>query len=226
MATQDELDRKKGTLSEVLDRIAALGGVPPWRIRMTPTPGEATEADVLAARNGPDHLLCELVDGVLVEKPMGAPESLIAAEIIRLLGNHVAENDLGAVLGEAGLLRLEPGLVRIPDVSFIAWENVPGEEIDVNQPIAPLVPDLAVEVLSLSNTPAEIARKLKEYFFHGTQVAWVIDPRKETAKVHSAPDTFKRVAKTGSLDAAPVLPGFKIALPALFSRNRRRKRTG
>src|SRR4051794_33775515 len=129
MAAHDDLDVKKGTLSEVLDRIAALGGVPPWRIRMTPTPGEATEADVLAARDGPEKLICELVDGVLVEKPMSTNESILAAEIIRLMGNHVAEHDLGVVTGESGMLRLAPELIRAPDASFIAWENVPGEDV-------------------------------------------------------------------------------------------------
>src|SRR5262249_42727984 len=158
-----EFEVKKGTLAEVLDRIAALGGVPPWRIRMTPTPGEATEADVIAVRRMPERHICELVDGTLVEKPMSPAESLLAVEIARKIKNHMEEEDLGVVLGEAGILRLEKGLVRIPDVSFLPWANVPAEEIDLAEPIATLVPDLAVEVISKSNTPAEIDRKLKEY---------------------------------------------------------------
>jgi Uma2 family endonuclease len=226
MTTPSELGTTKGTLAEVLEKIAALGNIPPERIRMSPPPGTATEADVIAERQGPQRRLCELIDGILVEKPMSTPESLVAAQILRRIANHIDEEDLGAVFGEAGMLRLEPGLVRIPDVSFVPWKNVPGGKIDPYQPIAALVPDLAVEVISKSNTPAEIDRKLKEYFFHGTRLAWVIDPRKQTAKVYTAPDAFKRVTKTGSLDAAPVLPGFKVSLPDVFSRLSQRKRTG
>lgn len=193
---------------------------------MSPRPGTATEADVIAEREGPDRRLCELVDGILVEKPMSTPESLLAIEVARLLGNRMARDDLGMVLGADGMLRLTPGLVRIPDVSFILWENIPGAEIELDQPIASLVPDLTVEVLSPSNTVAEMALKLKDYFFYGTRLVWVIDPRKQTAKVYTDPDIFKRVTKSGRLSAAPVLSEFEIALSDLFSRLSQRKRTG
>jgi hypothetical protein len=55
-----------------------LGEVPLDRIRMKPAPGTATEEDLRRARKP----TCELVDGVLVEKPMGTRESLLAAYII------------------------------------------------------------------------------------------------------------------------------------------------
>src|SRR5690242_11142520 len=120
MTAQEEIALKKGTLAEVLDRIAALGGIPPDRIRMSPPPGEATEADAIAAAEGPEKRLCELVDGTLVEKPMSTPESVIAMEIGRRIGNYVEAEDLGVVTGEGGMLKLEDGLIRIPDVSFIS----------------------------------------------------------------------------------------------------------
>ena len=120
------------------------------------------------------------------------------------------------------MLRLEPGLVRIPDVSFVPWENIPGERIDMEQPIASLVPALAVEVLSPSNTKAEIDRKLKEYFFAGTRLVWVIDPRKQAARVYTSPENFKRVGSTGTLDGGSVLSGFRLPLAELFARSRRR----
>ena len=60
--------------------------------------------------------LCELVDGVLLEKTVGTYESYLAL----LLGNFVDENNLGIVLGADGMMRLVPGLVRIPNVSFIS----------------------------------------------------------------------------------------------------------
>src|SRR5438270_5199147 len=113
------------TFAELHER---LGGVPLYRIRCHPAPGTATEADVLIGSNG-EKRLCELVDGVLVEKPMGFYESLVAALLIRILGSFVEEHDLGVVLGADGTLRLMPGLVRLPDVSFIAWEHFPNREL-------------------------------------------------------------------------------------------------
>ena len=196
------------------DVIEKLGGIPPSRIRAKPPPGMATEHDVIAEREGPKRRLCELIDGVLVEKPMGAKESLLAVAIAQVLANFVEEHDLGAVLGEAGMLRLFPGLVRIPDVSFIPWVRMPNEEMS-DEPIAPYAPDLAVEVLSPSNTRGEIDRKLREYFLAGTRLVWVIQPKTETARVYTSPTDSRRIAKTGSLDGASCCSRI-FALPPLL----------
>src|SRR5947209_289649 len=125
------------------------GGIPLERILMNPLPGKAKEKDVIAAEAQPRKRLCELIDGVLVEKAMGTRESQLGLIIARLLLNYLDEHDLGIVLGGDGMLRLFPGRVRIPDVSFISWERLPGGELP-DKPIAPLAPDLAVEVLSPS----------------------------------------------------------------------------
>lgn len=63
--------------------------------------------------------ICELVDGTLVEKPMGWEESAIAGLIIHFLVSFTKPRRLGTVLGADGMLRLVPGLVRVPDVSFL-----------------------------------------------------------------------------------------------------------
>ena len=107
------------------DVIAGIGGVPLGRIRASPSLGTATEADVIRERKSPGRRLCELVDGILVEKPMGAKESILACELIHLLSIHVRGNRLGVILGEAGMLQLFPGRVRIPHVSFIPWDQTP-----------------------------------------------------------------------------------------------------
>ena len=142
------------TLADLLSR---LGGVSPERVRFYPLPGTATEADVVAIEAG-ENRLCELVDGVLVEKPMGFRESLVAGWILTALNSFVMPRRLGVVSGSDGLMRLVPGLVRIPDVAFISRERLPGGRIPA-EPIPQLVPDLAVEVLSESNTTAEMDRK-------------------------------------------------------------------
>src|SRR5262249_58700032 len=143
-------------------------------VRLQPPPGTATEADVVAVHDREDRL-CELVDGVLVEKTMGYYESYIAATLIRLIGNFVVEHDLGIVAGADGMMRLAPGLVRIPDVSFVAWEKLPGHRLP-RQAIPDLIPDLAVEVLREGNTPRAMARKLDRYFLLGVRLGWLVTP--------------------------------------------------
>ena len=197
-----------------------LGGVPLVRIRRTPAPGTATEADLLRP-HGP---ICELIDGVLVEKPMGTRESLLAVVISGLLRNHVEPGDLGVVLGADGVLRLDPKTLRAPDVSFIPWSAFPNGEIPEDEAYWSVAPALAVEVLSPTNTDAEIDRKLGELFAAGCKLAWVIDPVTQSAKVYTSPKKLKEVDATGTLDGGKVLPGFKLALADLFASTKRRKK--
>src|SRR5262249_3919599 len=142
---------KPDTLQDLVDQ---LGNIPLYRVRMSPPPGMATEADVLEAKSRYNRL-CELVDGVLVEKGMGYAESLLAAALIQILRNFVTPRRLGLVAAPDGMVRLFPGLIRIPDVSFASWDRFPDRKIP-KSPVPSLAPDLAIEVLSESNTAAEM----------------------------------------------------------------------
>lgn len=208
------------TMKDVLKQ---LGNVPPQRVWMRPYPGTATEKDVLRIRASPEKRLCELIDGALVEKAMGTWESLLAARLIMLMGPFVDENDLGVVLGPDGMLRILPRQVRIPDVCFISWERLPEGEFP-DEAVAGLVPDLAVEVLSPSNTRGEMERKLRDFFRAGVRLAWLIEPKTETADVHTSPTDVRHLTKNQVLDGGDVLPGFRLPLKQLFARAERRKK--
>jgi Uma2 family endonuclease len=207
--------------ASLADALKQLGDISPSRVRMHPAPGTATERDVLDILDHGNRL-CELVDGILVEKPMGVLESCLASQIIRLLSNFVEEYDLGIVTAPDGTLRLMPGLVRMPDVAFISWNQLPARKYP-NEPIASLIPELAVEVLSESNTRGEMVRKLKEYFLAGTQLAWIVDPIQRIVDVHSAPDRFIRLKEDDALDGGDLLPGFRLPLERLFARVEKRQ---
>lgn len=203
------------TVVTVSDLLEQLGDVPAYRVRLHPAPGTATEADVVTVHDQ-ENRLCELVDGVLVEKTMGYYESYVAAMLIRLLGNFVAEHDLGIITGADGMMRLAPGMVRIPDVSFVAWEKLPGRHLP-RQPIPDLIPDLAVEVLSEGNTPREMARKLDEYFSRGVRLVWLVNPETETIDVYTSRDDSFLVDKSAILDGSAVLPGFTLPVRTIFA---------
>ena len=97
----------------------------PARIRMDPLPGLAREEDILRIQVREDRHY-ELVDGVLVEKVVGSRESFLAGLICRLLGNYAEEHDLGDVTPGDGPYRLGEGIVRLPDVAFVPWSQLPG----------------------------------------------------------------------------------------------------
>lgn len=199
------------TVAELLKK---LGGIPAERVLLDPPPGKATEKDVLAVER--QGRICELVDGVLVEKAMGFAESFVALRIAFFLQGFLQQHKLGILAGEDGTLRLWPGLVRIPDISFISWDQLPKGKIP-KKPIPELYPDLAVEVLSRKNTKAEIDRKLHEYFRSGTRLAWVVDPRKRTVRVYTAPDQSSLLTEDQSLDGGDVLPGLSLPLREVFA---------
>jgi len=191
-----------------------LGGIPLERIRLFPPPGYATEEDVIEVEAREDRL-CELEDGVLVEKPMGWYESILAAWIVSRLNAYLETHDLGQVLGADGALRLLPGKVKIPDVAFISWDRFPRTKLP-RRPIPALVPDLAVEVLSETNTVEEMQGKLLEYFQAGVRLAWYIDPSTRAATAYTGPESSIEVPEDGDLDGGDVLPGFRLSLRELF----------
>jgi Uma2 family endonuclease len=200
------------TLTELAARF---GAIPADRIRLDRFP--ASEADVLELLDRTDRLY-ELVDGVLLEKAMGYREGYIAMRIGFLLTAFVDPRRLGVVNGADGMMRLAPGLVRIPDVSFISWRQFPGGTVPAT-PIPDLHPDLAVEVLSQSNAPQEMNAKLIDYFRSGTRLVWFVSVDARTVTVFRSPDRSAAVALTevDHLDGEDVLPGFSVAFREIFA---------
>lgn len=210
-ATASDSTAIADTLGDLLDR---LGGISPYRVRMHPAPGTATEADVIEIEAREDRRY-ELIDGVLVEKAMGLRESLIAGAILAALRAFVVPRKLGIVSAPDGMMRLAPGLVRGPDVAFTAVQRLPGGRVPLDR-VPRLIPDLAVEVLSNSNTRREMDRKRAEYFGAGVRLVWVVDPNARSVAVYANPGEPVVLRETDVLDGGAVLPGFSMAVRDIF----------
>ena len=199
------------TLADLLEKF---GPIPVRRIRQDPEPGTATEDDVINAL-ARERRLCELVDGILLEKAMGQPESELTFYIIAIIGTFVRERNLGIGMGPDGLMRLMPGLIRIPDIAFVSWERL-GHRRPPKEQIASYGPELAIEVLSPGNTRKEMADKLRDYFASGARLVWYIDPKAETVTVYESPDRVTVLRRGDMLTGGDVLPGFEVAVAALL----------
>ncbi|MDB5301520.1 MAG: hypothetical protein JWO87_3183 [Phycisphaerales bacterium] len=199
------------TVGDLLDQ---LGGISPDRVRYHPAPGTATEQDVIDIE-ARENRLYELVDGVLVEKEGGYVDSFIVGLIATYLNQFVLPRKLGFVTGADGMMRLFPGLARIPDVAFVSRERLPGGRLSAD-PIPSLVPDLAVEVLSEGNTIREMTRKCGEYFDAGVRLLWIVDPKARTVAVYTNPQAPTVLDQAQTLTGDPVLPGFAVAIKSLF----------
>ncbi len=203
------------TTQNIEDILESLGGITPDRVRIMKPFGPATEADLIAL-NDRGETICELIDGMLVEKGMGYNESDLALVLAGYLRAFIVPRNLGLVTGEAGMMRLAPGLIRVPDLAFASWDRFPGRR-RTKEAIAGFAPDLAIEILSRSNTKAEMARKRREYFQAGVRLVWEIDPESRTVAVYETPDRFLFLDGTRSLDGGAVLPGFTLQLHDLFA---------
>jgi Uma2 family endonuclease len=197
------------------DIAGRLGGIPPDRIIWLPRP--ATEEVVV--RFCEEQRPVELIEGFLVEKAKGFRESLLAAALIMFLKNFTSPRKLGLVGAPDAIMRLRPGLVLLPDVSFITWDRLLATDAHKRK-VATFGPDLAVETMSEGNTPKEIDRKRRELFAAGTKLMWVIDPKSRTAEVYddpNRPDQMVLVRETDVLDGGTVLRGFRLPLAELFA---------
>jgi Uma2 family endonuclease len=124
------------------------------------------------------------------------------------------------VLGADAMLQLNPSLVRIPDISFISWDQLPDREYPEAR-VPSLYPDLAVEVLSASDTPREMERKLRDYFAAGAKLVWYLDPVDRSAQVYTSPVAMIRLDESQALEGGDVLPGFRLLIRDWFVRARR-----
>ncbi|MEO8271967.1 MAG: Uma2 family endonuclease [Aureliella sp.] len=190
-----------------------LGDIPAERIVLNPPPGFATELDLfyLADRD----CLCELEFGTLVEKTMGWYESLLANLISFEISLYLRTHDLGRVLGADGMLKILPGMVKLPDISFISWSRFPNTKLP-SRPVPALIPDLAVEVLSDGNSMREMTNKLEMYFDAGVRLVWYVEPKSRSATMWQQRDQAQPIAIDGDLDGCDILPGLSISLQQIF----------
>ncbi len=192
------------------DLVGRLGGIPLERIRLHPTPGTATEEDVVQTK------CCELLDGVLVEKAMGWEESTWAALLIQILGRYLAQNPIAIIAGADGLTRLAPGRVREPDVAVYLLSRFPSGRAKPRA-ICDLAPDWAIEILSRSNTSPEMEIKRHHYFEAGVRRVWIVDPRARIIKDWSSPMLMNVLSATDVADLDQILPGFQLKIGDWFA---------
>ncbi len=155
-----------------------------------------------------------LVRGVLYRmSPPMARHGFVTNTIGRLVGNFVAERDLGAVSNQSGfILQREPDVLLEPDVAFVRGARIP-ENLDA-YPI--LAPDLVVEVASPSQTGPSIEEKTALYLEAGVRLVWAVDPLRRIVRVRRPDGTDRLLTEQDVLDGEDVLPGFRLLVAELF----------
>jgi len=163
-----------------------------------------------------DGLFYELDEGELISRsPAKRKHGRIQHRIISLLDKYLGRKPLGEVyVSETGfLLSREPATVRAPDVAFVragqASEESPDGYIEG-------APDLAVEVVSPSDSARSITRKVVQYLRHGGHTVWVVYPEAEEVHVFEASGSSRVLQGEQPLEAPDLLPGFSVPVRSLF----------
>jgi Uma2 family endonuclease len=184
------------------------------------TPAEEkvwTDAEFMALNR--DGHRYEIVNGELIDMGnSGAKHGYVCSVLMILLGGYVHIQKLGAMFDSSTAFKLKSGNKRSPDVSFMAKERLQGLD-ELPDGFLEGAPDLAVEILSPSNTVEEIHNKLVEYFDNGSRLVWVINPKEKYVLVYRSSEEPDRLLKSiDSLDGEEIVPGFSLAIAELFQK--------
>lgn len=158
----------------------------------------------------------ELVRGQVVREPLaGFEHGGIGVQVASCLHAFVRQHALGKVLAaETGFVLFDdPPTVRAPDVAFVARDRLPAEP----RGFAHLAPDLAVEIVSPSNTHSEIQDKVFDYLDAGTRLVWVVEPRGRTVTIYRSRDDIRILTSSQEIDGDDVLPGFRTQVSEFFA---------
>ena len=174
-----------------------------------------------------DGFLYELVEGELRRmSPAGSEHGAIGMNLVTALGPHVKANDLGVVFGPDTGFRIAsaPDTVRSPDVSFVRRERVPRDGLP--EGYWPGAPDLAVEIISPSDTYTDVEKKVTEWLDAGACMVVVITPRTRTVTVHSSSEVCSahssqadvlRLRDSDVLDLGDAVPGFSCTIADIMA---------
>ena len=179
--------------------------------------GQTMTADELF-RLPNDNCRYALVRGELQRMtPAGFRHGAVVVNLTVPVGQHVRTHRLGIVCGaETGfVLERNPDTVLAPDLAFVRRERIPASGVPAT--FWDGAPDLAVEVLSPGDSRRETAAKVSSWLSAGATVVWVADPRDASVTVHEPGQPPCRLGKSDVLDGAPLLPGLRIAVGAIFA---------
>jgi Uma2 family endonuclease len=172
-------------------------------------------AEEFARMPGSKHQ--ELVRGEVRETmPPGGRHGEIAAALVALLRTWAKQGIGGYVAVEAGyILGHDPDVVRGPDVSYVSANRIPPDGIP--EAFWTIAPDLAVEVISPSETADEVREKVRDFLAAGTRSVWTVHPRTHEVIVYTGDGLARTYGEDDLIEYSDVLPGFSCKVSDLFS---------
>jgi Uma2 family endonuclease len=181
-------------------------------------PALATPQKTSTVEREPEFLY-EIVDGRIVEKAVGAREVMLANTLSRLLSAWLWDQDIGHGLVEMGYPIPPNNNERKPDFSIVSFQSWPHDlEVPVGGTM-PVIPELAVEVVSPSNYQDDIDEKIEEYFEAGVKEVWVVSTKLRRVTQYTSANDVERYGISEIL-TSDLLPGYELPIAKLFPAKR------
>ena len=153
----------------------------------------------------------EYIKGELIPMaPTSVEHGYISVNLSSLLHLYVRENQLGRVLSETGFRVGER--VLIPDIAFVSTDRLPADQSKAS----PVPPDLAVEVISPTDSSYRVEEKAFIYLEAGTQLVWVLKPRSKSVTVYRSETEITLLTQNETLSGEEVVKGFTCQVAELF----------
>jgi len=179
-----------------------------------------TREEVLALQALPENMdkTIELIQGELSIMTGGSIlHTLIISRLIKILSNFLDVHPLGIALTDGAMYDLPNGDLVIPDGSFLSN----GRYVEGKWPTRfALAPDLAIEVVSPSNSPDQISKKINAYLSAGVRLVWVIYPTPQILDGYASQADgqiyYQHLTLTDVLTGGDVLPEFGVEVRQIF----------
>lgn len=180
-----------------------------------PPPGTPLTESELMTLHG-DGWRLELVDGRLdVMSPAGWPHGIVCGNVFHALSTWSRSTGKGTTLATDTGTRLTAGNVRAPDTMWISDETHESAR-KAGPGFLPLAPELAVEVLSPSDTYKQTARRIRDLLSAGCRDLWLIDYEDRWLEIHRPGSSVARLSEDDELNGGNLLPGFHAKIADFF----------
>ncbi len=158
----------------------------------------------------------ELVNGEIIMGPAGFEHGEIIMRLATALRVYAIQKKLGTVLDSSTGFWMKNGNCRSPDISFIKKDRLKGFK-SLPKGFIEGAPDLAIEVLSPTDSIENTHAKITEYFDSGAKLVWIINPEDQTVHIYHSKHPYKLLLPEDYIDGEDLIPGFSMKIAELFT---------
>jgi Uma2 family endonuclease len=153
---------------------------------------------------------------VIIMAPTGFNSSEMNSEINYQLQGWARKDATGTTTDSNGAYVLQNGAAYAPDAAWISNARLEKFTPEERRKFLPVAPDFVIELLSPSDSLAELQAKMLEWIENGVRLGWLIDPQRNRVLVYSPNQETGILENPEKVSGDEVLPGFELHLREIW----------